>query len=553
MPNGEIITSTHTALLPQHNLPHNARKAHIFPGLKKPLVSIGTLCDNKCVAVFDAQRVTIYNQTNRQIIMQGNRDATTGLYMIDMVMNQLKQQPQVKCTEMSRSDDLKEDNKVNNTVKIFDNQATLPSLTSQEVVAMDSSLNDDLFQANHVYETKSKQELVSFYHAACFSPSKSTFIAAIKRNAFISWPGLTANLVSKYLPKTEATIKGHIRQKYKGTQSTQPTKLIKQEVPEIISKRTNQLFLNVTEFSNKIYTDQTGRFPVTSSRGYKYIMVAYDYDSNNIIAEPVKSRTGVHIKEAYHNIRQLLCNRGLQPSMHVLDNECSKILKDYMAKENENYQLVPPHLHRRNAAERAIQTFKNHFIAGIVSTHNDFPLHLWCRLLPQAILTLNLLRPSRINPKLSAHAQLHGQFDFNATPLAPPGTKVIVHLKPSVRLSWEPRGKNGWYINRAKDHYRCYDVYLPETRAVIQSDTVEFFPHNSKMPFRSSTENATIAATELIHALRNPSPAAPYAHIGDAQIAALTTLAEIFQRATLQPHHQQQSPSIITPQQVPTE
>ena len=151
-----------------------------------------------------------------------------------------------------------------------------------------------------------------------------------------------------------------------------------------------------------------------------------------------------------------------------------------------------------------------------MSTHNDFLLHLWCCLFPQSIVKLNLLRPSRINPTLSLHSQLHGQFDFNATPFAPPGTKVIVHQNPTIRQSWAPRGKYGWYIDRAKDHYRCYNIYVPETRAVIQPDTVDFIPHNSKMPFRSSAENATIAATELIHALHNRAPAAPYAHIGYA-------------------------------------
>ena len=166
--------------------------------------------------------------------------------------------------------------------------------------------------------------------------------------------------------------------------------------------------------------------------------------------------------------------------MHVLDNKYSKVLKEYMEEDNELFQLVPPHLHQQNAAERAIQIFKNHFIYGIVSTHNDFPLHLWCRLLPQAIVTLNLLRPYRINPTLSAHAQLHGQFDFNATPFAPPGTKVIVHQNPTNRENWAPQGKDGWCIDRAKDHYRCYDIYVPETRAIIQPDTVKFFPAQPK-------------------------------------------------------------------------
>ena len=95
-----------------------------------------------------------------------------------------------------------------------------------------------------------------------------------------------------------------------------------------------------------------------------------------------------------------------------------------------------------------------------VSTHKDFPLHLWCLLLPQAIVTLNLLRPSIINPTLLAHAQIHGLFDFNATPFAPSGTKVIVHLKPTIRKSWAPRGQDGWYIDRANDHYRCYNIYI---------------------------------------------------------------------------------------------
>ena len=92
---------------------------------------------------------------------------------------------------------------------------------------------------------------------------------------------------------------------------------------------------------------------------------------------------------------------------------------------------MPPHIHQHNSAERAIQTFINHFIAGLASTDPNFPLSNWCRLLPQAELTLNLLRPSRLNPKLSPYAQLEGAFDFNRTPPAPPGTPVIVHEKPT--------------------------------------------------------------------------------------------------------------------------
>ena len=49
------------------------------------------------------------------------------------------------------------------------------------------------------------------------------------------------------------------------------------------------------------------------------------------------------------------------------------------------------------------------------------------KLIPQAIISLNLLRSSQRNPSLSAYAAIHG--NFNATPLALPRTKVIVHHK----------------------------------------------------------------------------------------------------------------------------
>jgi hypothetical protein len=105
---------------------------------------------------------------------------------------------------------------------------------------------------------------------------------------------------------------------------------------------------------------------------------------------------------------------------------------------------MPPHVHRCNAAERAIRTLKNHFIAILCGTDPQFPLHLWDRPPPQTLMTFNLLRASRINPQLSVYAvQLHGTFDFNRTPLGPLGTKVITHTKPTMREAWAPHGAKG--------------------------------------------------------------------------------------------------------------
>jgi hypothetical protein len=71
--------------------------------------------------------------------------------------------------------------------------------------------------------------------------------------------------------------------------------------------------------------------------------------------------------------------------MHWMDNEASTALKNMLVNKFQmTYQLVPPHIHQRNAAERAIRTFKNHFVAGLCSTNPDFPLRLRDSLLPQA-------------------------------------------------------------------------------------------------------------------------------------------------------------------------
>eukprot|EP00957_Ditylum_brightwellii_P178108 13565825-Ditylum_brightwellii.AAC.1 len=134
--------------------------------------------------------------------------------------------------------------------------------------------------------------------------------------------------------------------------------------------------------------------------------------------------------KAFDSIHEYLLQGGLKPKYMRMDNEALAALLRNMEKKKLDVQLAPPHMHRRNAAKQAIQTFKDHFIAGLLSTDPQFPPQLWCRLLPQATLTLNLLRPLHINPRLSAKAQLNSAFDFNQTPLVLSGTKVLEHKNP---------------------------------------------------------------------------------------------------------------------------
>jgi hypothetical protein len=179
-----------------------------------------------------------------------------------------------------------------------------------------------------------------------------------------------------------------------------------------------------------IFSDQMGKYPTTSQRGNKYIMVLVEIDSNAILVEPMKSRNDSEMIRAYDAIVQHLIQAGMQPKKHVLDNEISENMKQHIkTKYKFNLKLVPPGCHRRNAAEVAIRNFKALFLSVLAGTAESFPTNLWDRLLPQTEITLNLLRQSNATPTVSAYAHLSGPFDYNKMPLAPMGCEVQVHEK----------------------------------------------------------------------------------------------------------------------------
>ena len=363
-----------------------------------------------------------------------------------------------------------------------------------------------------MHKNTTKTELATYLHASCFSPVPSTFITAIKNGNFLSWPGLTTSLISK-MPPSVNTAKGHLNQERSGLQSTKSPATDDDFNPkqEIHNVRTNCYMAKIQKFtpSDKAYSNLMGRFPVQSSRGNNYVMVIYSYDANAILAEPLKNRSAGEIVKAWKTINEKLEKAGVSPLVYILDNEISKEFKNALHKKHIKYQLVPPHIHRANAAKRAIQTYKNHFLAGLSSCNPKFPLREWDRLITQAEIILNLLRNSRMNPKLSAYAYLFGPYDFNRYPLAPPGTKVVVHAKPSDRTSWGFHGRDGWTIGPSLEHYRCIKSYIPATKSEINCDTLAFSPHDIPMPKVSTEDFLKQATQDIISFLTHPVASLP--------------------------------------------
>ena len=151
-----------------------------------------------------------------------------------------------------------------------------------------------------------------------------------------------------------------------------------------------------------IYTDLSGRFPTRSYRNMQYIFVAYAYQPNAIILEPMKSRESTSMVEAFQHVYEYLKKCGHKLKLNVMDNECSKAVKDYLQKEETRIQFVEADNHSVNASERAMQTIKNHFLAGLATVAKEFPIQLWCE-----------LHCKQKNPTYSRYIRRHANISAN--------------------------------------------------------------------------------------------------------------------------------------------
>ncbi len=207
-----------------------------------------------------------------------------------------------------------------------------------------------------------------------------------------------------------------------------------------------------------------------------------------------------------------------------MDNEAPAEFKAAIKKNGCKVELTPVDMHRRNIAERAIQTFKSHLIAVIAGLDEKFPIHEWHRIIPQTLLTLNLLRPSNVSPNVSAYAHHHGQFDYNRMPLAPIGCAVQLHEKPKRRKTFGEHSVDGFYIYTSPDHYRCSVIFVKKTRQCRISDTVYFKHKYLTQPTVTAKDRIMKAILDLTAAIRGK--------LGDkssSQYDALKKLSEILQ------------------------
>ena len=136
--------------------------------------------DNRFLALFDDKKVYIIDKRTNKKIMHGTHDNKSTLYMVPLTTEKNEDMTECKIPE-----------------RHF---------------------------AGSLYEEKSKSDLRTLLHLTCWIPCTSTMITEIKNNFLSIWPGLTEELVLKFVPKSEAGAKGHIGKSFKGKQLTRTRK-----------------------------------------------------------------------------------------------------------------------------------------------------------------------------------------------------------------------------------------------------------------------------------------------------------------------------------------
>jgi hypothetical protein len=406
IPDGSKLTSTHKRELDLPQLPKAARSGHVIPGMSSySLMSVVTLCNAGCKVVFEAWGIGVTVTCRGTIVLEGKKCVKTGLWMVPITKNTESQE-----------------------------QANFvgSSAPKETNACVNQQVNEDIeshfgghahFMANAI-QTSSKGELANYHHQSLGSPIMSSMINALKNHPdeLLSMPGMNKSLITKYLEPSTATAKGHmvrVRKNIRSTNSDRPAILqARQEVEDmdpaeqVCSAIENEVFCFAIlrdETDNTIYSDLAGRFPIESFTGMNYVFVCYVYKLNTILLRTMKNREDAEMVLAFKSCYTELNAKGHHPTLHILDNECSRAVKEYVSTERTDIQLVEAYNHRVNAAEHGCKAAKYHTIATLCTIDPSCPVQLWDRFIPQIEATLNILRTSRIDRTKSAYEALNGK------------------------------------------------------------------------------------------------------------------------------------------------
>ena len=84
---------------------------------------------------------------------------------------------------------------------------------------------------------------------------------------------------------------------------------------------------------------------MTSARGNKLLYIAYRYDANGILWEPMKSKNNSEMSRVSKTVYENLEKREIKPKFHIMDNEASSTVMSWIERNKLDAQKVSSHNH----------------------------------------------------------------------------------------------------------------------------------------------------------------------------------------------------------------
>ena len=87
-----------------------------------------------------------------------------------------------------------------------------------------------------------------------------------------------------------------------------------------LAQNTNTVFTKIIYHRRQMGKDLTGKLPLTSNRGNKYLFMIYDYNINMILIQPMKEISDRKFIRVFKDLHEHLLTRGIKPSCMKMDN-----------------------------------------------------------------------------------------------------------------------------------------------------------------------------------------------------------------------------------------
>ena len=89
---------------------------------------------------------------------------------------------------------------------------------------------------------------------------------------------------------------------------------------------------------------------MTLARENELLYIAYSYDANKILWEPMKSKNESEMSRVFKTVYDKLEKRGIKPKFHIMYNKASSTVMSWMERNKVDAHKVAPHNHRANTS-----------------------------------------------------------------------------------------------------------------------------------------------------------------------------------------------------------